>query len=109
MNSRKRLLTALNCKVPDRVPISLYGLMGVFDYPKEKVAARYPSYKKIVEAEKEKTDIIAMWNPSSNQTFLESSYPVDIDREESINKDKKIYKTVMHTPKGNLTQIRKLE
>ena len=88
MNSKKRLLTALNCEIPDRVPISLYGLMGVYDYPKTEVGEKYPSYKKIIEAEAEKTDIIAMWNPSSNQTFLLSSYSIEIDRKEYEEKNK---------------------
>ena len=35
MNSRERLLTALNCEIPDRVPISTYELVG-FDPPRGK-------------------------------------------------------------------------
>jgi len=105
MNSRERLLAALDGRTPDRVPISTYELVG---YNSKAWENNDPSYARLMNAIREKTDCICMWNPDSNATFLESSYPVDLDVKEYREGNATIYERVLHTPKGDLTQTTKV-
>jgi hypothetical protein len=43
-----------------------------------------------------------MWNTSSNETFLVSSYPVDIDRKRYREDNTDVIEETLHTPKGDL-------
>ena len=70
MNSRQRLLAALDCQAPDRVPISTYELVG---YNSQAFENNDPSYASLMQAIREKTDCLAMWNPASNERFLGSA------------------------------------
>ena len=106
MTPRERILTALNCKEADRVPISTYELAG---YNSKAFENKDPSYAKLMEATREKTDCICMWEPNSNATFLESSYPVDMDIHEYRNCDATVFKKTLHTPKGDITQTTKID
>ncbi|KPL12238.1 hypothetical protein AMJ85_01525 [candidate division BRC1 bacterium SM23_51] len=104
MNSRERILTALRCQVPDRVPISTYELVG---YNSKAFENNDSSYAGLMDAIREKTDCICMWEPTSNATFLESAYPVDMDVEESRDGNSTICRKTLHTPRGDLTQTTK--
>lgn len=104
MNSRERILTTLRGEAPDRVPISTYELVG---YNSKAFENNDPSYARLMDAIRENTDCICMWDPRSNATFLESSYPVDMDVQEQREGNATIYKRTLHTPKGNLTQTTK--
>ena len=99
MNSRQRLLTALECDMPDRVPISTYELVG---YNTKAFENNDPSYARLMQAIRDKTDCICMWEPNPNSVFLESSHRVEIDVEETRQEDATIVRKTIHTPKGDL-------
>ena len=101
MNSRQRLLTALACQTPDRVPISTYELVG---YDTHLLENNDPSYAHLMQAIREKTDCLAMWNPGSNERFLCSSANVPIETHQSREGDRVITHSTLHAPKGDLTQ-----
>ena len=101
MNSRERILAAIDCRQPDRVPISTYELVG---YNSRNFENKEPSYAALSQAIREKTDCLAMWNPRSNAAFLESSYPVEMDSEEYREDKTTVRRSRLHTPKGVLTQ-----
>ncbi|MFH1228090.1 MAG: uroporphyrinogen decarboxylase family protein [Planctomycetota bacterium] len=105
MNPRERLLTALNCNIPDRVPISTYELVG---YNSQAWENNIPSYQKLMKAIREKTDCVCMWGPRSNATFLESSSPISVDKTEWRENHTTVCKRTLHTPEGPLTQTKKI-
>jgi uroporphyrinogen-III decarboxylase len=76
MNSRQRLLAALQLKKTDRVPISTYELVG---YNSKSFENNEPSYKRLMDIIREKTDCVCMWDMQSNHTIAGSSYPVMLD------------------------------
>lgn len=59
MNVRERLLAALACKEPDRMPITLY---GVYPYSVGDWRASRPSYRPLLELAREETDPFCQWN-----------------------------------------------
>ena len=101
MTSRERLLTALACEVPDRVPVSTYELAG---YNSKAWENNDPSYARLMQAIREKADCVSMWNPGSNAVFMESSYPVPIDTQQSHENTVTFTRRTIHTPKGDLHQ-----
>lgn len=101
MNSRKRILTALRCDVPDRVPISTYELVG---YNSEAFENKDPSYARLMHAIRANTDCLCMWDPTSNAVFLQSASAVDMDVEYTREDDTTARRTTIHTPQGDLTQ-----
>lgn len=105
MNSQERLKAVLTGQIPDRVPISTYELCG---YNSQAFENNDPSYAKMMESIREKTDCICMWNPGSNATFLESSYPVKTEVEQKREGDFTVTHTVFHTPKGDIKQTIKV-
>jgi len=123
MNSKERLLTAINGQMPDRVPISTYELVG---YNSKAWENNDPSYSRLMDTIRAKTDCICMWEPppvansptpavgepsfalSSRAPFLESAYPVDMEVEEQREDAATITRKTMHTPRGDLTQTTKV-
>lgn len=104
MTPRERILTALRCGVPDRVPISTYEM---FPYHR-RYEYRHPSYDPLLQALEGRSDSMVMWDPPSDGTVFCSSYPVDMDVE-TIRKDNQIItKRTLHTPKGDLTHTVKV-
>ena len=101
MNSRERILKALKCETPDRVPISTYELAG---YNSRAFENKDPSYANLMSVIREKTDCLAMWGTGSNGRFLESSYPVEIDVRQEREGTATIHHYTLHTPKGDLTR-----
>jgi len=78
---RRRLLAALACGTPDRVPINTYELAGrdSLDWYNQQ-----PGYLALMDMIREHTDCITNWNPQaigdsylSTERFLCSDYPVD--------------------------------
>ena len=67
-----------------------------------------PSYARLMDAVREKTDCICMWGPQSNHKVFCSSHPVDIDVEEERVGDTTILRRTLHTPKGDLTNTSKI-
>ena len=100
MNSRERLLAAIMCKKTDRVPISTYELVG---YNSCAFENNEPSYKRLMDVIREKTDCVCMWNPSSNESAAHSSYPTQIEAVSARTGDFTETRLVLHTPQGELT------
>jgi len=75
MNSRERLMTCLECGIPDRVPISTYELCGHNSLSFENSD---PSYQELMDYIRDKTDAITLWNPASDVTFWHSAAKVDL-------------------------------
>jgi len=120
MNSRQRLLATLNDQIPDRVPISTYELVGYNSHSWEN---NEPSYQRLMNAIREKTDCICMWDPIpiggdpaecedqkalTSNLFLETAFPVEIDVRTRRENDATITEKTLHTPKGDLTQTTKV-
>jgi uroporphyrinogen-III decarboxylase len=101
MNSRERILAALNCQPVDRVPISTYELVG---YNSQAFENHDPSYATLMQAIREKTDCLAMWNPGSDERFLGSAYPVEISTESWREDGATVNRYTVHTPRGDLVQ-----
>ena len=101
MTSRERILTALKCEIPDRVPISTYELVG---YNSRAFENNEPSYADLMNVIRGKTDCLAMWGPGSNARFLGSAYPVEMDVREEREGESTIHYYTLHTPKGDLTR-----
>ena len=101
MNSRERLLIALAGGTPDRVPVSTYELVG---YNSRHFENQDPSYTRLMDVIRRETDCIAMWEPASNATFLESAAPVEMKVDEWREGDSRVCRKTLHTPRGELTQ-----
>ncbi|MDR3689114.1 MAG: uroporphyrinogen decarboxylase family protein [Fimbriimonas sp.] len=101
MSPRQRLLNAIDRKPVDRVPISTYELVGFNSRAWEN---QEPSYDRLMSANRECTDCIAMWNPGSDERFLLSAHPVEIDTVEEVDPQGRTIKSTLHTPKGDLNQ-----
>jgi len=100
MKSRQRLLAALKREKTDRVPISTYELVG---YNSHAFENKEPSYKKLMDYIREKTDCICMWDLTNDSTVAGTSYPeiFDTDSVRGKNYNDSIY--TLNTPKGILT------
>ena len=105
MNSRERLLYTIRRQPTDRVPVSTYELVG---YNSHSFENQEESYRPLMDFIREKTDCIAMWNPRSNETFLSSSYPVEIDTVRTREEGTDVIEQTMHTPKGDLHRVLKV-
>jgi hypothetical protein len=104
MTSRERILTALGGGLPDRVPISTYELVG---WNSRAFENNDPSFKTLMDAVREKTDCLCMWEPASNATFLESSCPVEMEVRESCEGNVTVQRRTLHTRQGDLSQTTK--
>jgi uroporphyrinogen-III decarboxylase len=104
MTARQRILEALSCRQPDRVPISTYELCG---FNSKAFENSDPSYKHLMDIIREKSDAICMWNPESDAVFLQSSYPAEIECREQRQGDTVVIKRTLQTPKGPLHQTTK--
>ncbi len=84
MNSRARLLTALTCGTPDRVPVNTYELDGLNT---QSWYNQQASYRPLMDFIRGHSDCIANWNATvddpvlsgDNAYILCSSYPVPTD------------------------------
>jgi len=106
---RRRLLTALACGVPDRVPVNTYEMAGrdSHDWYNQQ-----PSYSRLMDYIRDKTDCITNWNPQppndlyvGSDGFLGSSYPVRKETHTDHSGDFVRTTSVLHTPKGDLRQV----
>jgi uroporphyrinogen-III decarboxylase len=106
---RRRLLTALACGTPDRVPVNTYEMAGrdSHDWYNQQ-----PSYRRLMDYIREKTDCITNWNPQppndlyiGSDGFLGSSYAVEVETGVDRSGDFVRTTSVLHTPKGELRQV----
>jgi uroporphyrinogen-III decarboxylase len=100
MTQRERLLKAIRLQKTDRVPVCTYELVG---YNSHAFENREPSYKRLMDVIRKKTDCVAMWNPHSNQVTAESSYPAEITRQTKRGINYTDTHDTLQTPKGALT------
>jgi uroporphyrinogen-III decarboxylase len=101
MNTRERILAALRREEPDRVPISTYELVG---FNSKCAWNNEPSYARLMDVIRGKTDCIAMWDPGSNETFLASSAPIEMEEESDREGKITTWRRRIHTPRGDLSQ-----
>ncbi len=118
MNSRERLLAALDNQTPDRVPISTYELVG---YNSAAWENNDPSYSELMDTIRARSDCVCLWEPKPvarplsaattdlvQMPFIESASPVAQSVEESRDGKAVITRTTVHTPKGDLTRTTKV-
>ena len=105
MTSRERLMAAISSKKADRVPISTYELAG---YNTLAFENNDPSYKKLMDAIREKTDCVCMWGQGSDCRAACSSYPAQIDVFTEKNGACTESRLTLRTPKGDLTSTRRV-
>lgn len=107
--SRRRLLEALSCGVPDRVPVNTYEMAGRDSHDWYN---NQPSYARLMEFIRARTDCITNWNPQppndryiGTDGFIGSSYPVPMDTKTDQAGDFVRTTTVLQTPRGELRQV----
>ncbi|HNQ90354.1 MAG TPA: uroporphyrinogen decarboxylase family protein [Verrucomicrobiota bacterium] len=107
--SRRRLLTALDGGIADRVPINTYELAGCdrLDWYN-----RQPSYQGLMEFIRAHTDCITNWNPRAGvdrytceERFLGSDHPVEIVTETERDGAFERRTSVCRTPRGDLRRV----
>lgn len=102
MTSRERVLAAMRREQPDRVPLHM---RGVRVWDDEWVATRDVSYRPVIEAVREHCDLIPVSGvdgvspPMLTAAARELTELVTIDAGDWV-----IRRTVLHTPRGDLTQ-----
>lgn len=106
MTSRQRLLSALEGKPTDRVPISTYELCAYYQGSFEN---NEPSYANLMAYIAAHTDCVMMWNPGSDEQSALSSYCLETSDEIWREGEKEVTKTVLHTPSGDLSRTTKRE
>ncbi len=98
LTSRERILRTLRREPVDRVPISTYEMSG---YNWDSWYNQQPSYKRLMEFIREKTDCLIGCGHSRPNLALEK-----IRSEEKWEEDSCRYRRVtLHTPKGDLTAL----
>ncbi len=112
--SRRRLLTALTCGVPDRVPINTYEMPG---RDSTDWYNRQPSYAELMRFIREHTDCITNWSPRACQDtpgadpaativgFLGSAHPCPATIETEQVGAVLRTTTTLHTPRGDLRRV----
>lgn len=96
MTSRQRLLTALRCEQPDRVPVSLF----LNPYENDSVYLRDPSYAELMAACREYEDVF--YSSYVPMGFLLTDHPVEMQARKLPNGD---VEHRVETPRGPLTAI----
>ncbi|MBN1808255.1 MAG: hypothetical protein JW909_04245 [Planctomycetes bacterium] len=107
MTSRERLLAVMNGVLPDRVPVSTYELAGWNSAAWENSE---PSYSRLMDYIRRNSDCIAMWGPSWSNAGLGGLFTtwtdtVDAERETWMEGERRVTRTVVHTPGGDITAV----
>ncbi|MGQ9631046.1 MAG: uroporphyrinogen decarboxylase family protein [bacterium] len=96
MNSKDRLLNSLMHRPVDRVPISTYELVG---YNPDSWENKEPSYRRLMDYIRLKTDCMYMWSASMDNRATE----VEV---RSWREGERTYtQTTYHTPRGPLMKL----
>jgi hypothetical protein len=66
------------------------------------------SYAGLMSFIRENADCAAMWSPESNEQFLGSAYPVEMDVRQERDGNATVFHRTLHTPKGDLTSVHKI-
>jgi len=107
---RQRLLTALDCGIPDRVPVNTYEMPG---RNSKDWYNNQPSYRRLMGFIRDNTDCITNWRPGNAVVSgdpgathtLCSNFPVPFDR--TVEREGAMTRTteILHTPKGDLRRV----
>jgi hypothetical protein len=101
LSSRERLLRCLRHEPTDRVPISTYELVG---WNRNAWENREPSYRRLMDAIREKTDCIYMLQPEWKSVAVPGM------ETETWREGKSTFtRTTYHTPKGNLSCLERVD
>ncbi|HOL21927.1 MAG TPA: uroporphyrinogen decarboxylase family protein [bacterium] len=95
MNTEERVLTALRCEQPDRVPVFIY----LNPWVENSIFFNEPSYSELMNACREYADAIYIWYSTP---FFETA--AALQREERTLENGNI-EHIIYTPKGPLTSI----
>ena len=98
--ARQRLLAAMRREQPDRVPIHVRGVPA---WNQKWVDSRHESYTPLIQAVKEKCDMVASWGVSCGRFITNAEPPAEpgiIDLPEW-----RLHETTLHTPKGPLRSV----
>lgn len=102
MTSRERMLTAMRCGIPDRVPVVVRGV-PVWD--EDWVRTRHRSYDPLIEATAQLADWEANWGAGA---FLQTAHPVHRTVEVQEEDEWTIQTTRIQTPGGDLVTKRRI-
>jgi len=103
VTGRERLTAVLEGRTPDRVPISTYELVG---WNPDSFENKEPSYARLMEVIRERTDCMYRWAPPRCQKglgyFLSATEEVAAEHRETVEGDTARTVHVIHTPRGDL-------
>lgn len=100
LTSRQRLLTAFRRQQPDRVPIHVRGVPA---WNAAWVESRDPSFAPVIEAVREKCDLVATWGVPES-LFL-TAFDLQPETRLIDAGDWTLHETTIHTPAGPLTSV----
>lgn len=104
MTSRQRLLSALRCQEPDRVPVHVWGVPA---WNQEWVDSRDPSYGPVIEAVAEYGDYLEIWGvPAGGLLTQDFDWRLVEEREVDANWTDRV--SVLDTPRGPLRSVYRL-
>ena len=105
-SSRERLLAVLKGGRPDRVPVSTYELVGWNSLAWEN---NQPSYRRLMDLIREKTDCIAMWGDWSSEGLGGMVYTwapgIRVEKQEWADGPRRVTRTTVHAPAGDLFMV----
>ena len=102
MTSKERLLAVLKGNIPDRVPVSTYELNG-WDY--DSFENKEPSYKKLMDIIREKTDCLYMTGVDFHNTYMRANTFIE-EKTEGIST---IANITIKTPKGDIKKTTRVD
>ena len=107
MTSKERILTALRCRQPDMVPVSMHTFGEYHDDWKSK----NPSYHNLIKFLKENADCFHPWGPKSKDEaiFLSSAREIRKKVNSYVKDGTTFTETIITTPKGILKDLTKIE
>ncbi|HPC46145.1 MAG TPA: uroporphyrinogen decarboxylase family protein [Candidatus Latescibacteria bacterium] len=104
MTSKERLLTAYRRGQPDRVPINV---RGVPVHDRKWVGSRHPSYRPLIDKVTASGDLVGGFDVATGW-LLTDSKDVTFEHINHDLKDWVDHETIAHTPKGDLSTIRRV-
>lgn len=100
MTSKERILATISNQLPDRVPISMVGLIG---WDKNSWENQQPSYANLMKYIREKTDCIYRIGAIFKDVYLEQHRNIETWEENGNT----YIRTTIVTPKGDLSKLDK--
>ncbi|MGQ9631201.1 MAG: uroporphyrinogen decarboxylase family protein [bacterium] len=105
MTSKERILAAFRREIPDRVPVVTF---GINPYDRESWVAKDPSFRRVLSAAAEKSDIFYRYNVDTG--FLGSDpKAVGLMQEVRREGDSRFVRSWIETAKGPLTSLTRFD